>query len=221
PIPLRTPLVPQSRVSRGETPALTLDPERSSRYSRSGQDWGRTSHLARVSTAVRLYAAHVLRLVLLTVCAVLLCSACGGMRLAGADGVEAGPAPQISLRDQDGRLVDLAQQQGRIVLLTFLYTECRDICPLMASSLNAVLANLDAVKRKQVRVVAVSVDPRGDTFASARRYVREKNLLPEFHYLVGTRQGLQPVGGSDRHLPGPVSPGSIRHPGRIVLIDRN
>jgi protein SCO1/2 len=143
------------------------------------------------------------------------------MRLAGADGVHAGPAPQVSLRDQDGRLVDLAQQQGRVVLLTFLYTKCRDICPLMASSLNAVLANLDVVKRKQVRVVAVSVDPRGDTFASARRYVREKNLLPEFHYLVGTRQDLQPVWASYGILTDPVSLESIDHTGRIVLIDRN
>jgi len=44
-----------------------------------------------------------------------------------------------------------------------------------------------------VRVIAVSVDPRGDTFASVRRYAKEKNLLPQFRYLVGSKQDLAPV----------------------------
>jgi len=162
----------------------------------------------------------VLRLGLLAVCAVLLCSACGASRLAGADGVDPGPAPQISLRDEQGGLFDLRQQRGRVVLLTFLYTKCRDICPLMASSLNAVLENLAPEERRRVRAVAVSVDPRGDTFASARRYVKEKGLLPEFRYLVGTKQDLQPVWSSYGILTDPVSLESIDHTGRIVLIDQ-
>jgi len=166
------------------------------------------------------YAAHVLRLGLLTACVVLVCSACGGARLAGADGVDPGPAPQISLRDHQGRLFDLRRQRGRVVLVTFLYTKCRDICPLMASSLNAVLANLAPADRRQVRAVAVSVDPRGDTFASARRYVMEKHLLPEFRYLVGTKQDLQPVWSAYGVLIDPIGLESIDHTGRIVLIDR-
>jgi protein SCO1/2 len=161
----------------------------------------------------------VLRLGLLAVCAALLCSACGGSRLAGADAVGPGPAPQISLRDHEGRLFDLRQQRGRVVLLTFLYTKCRDICPLMASSLNAVLANLAPDERRQVRAVAVSVDPRGDTFASARRYVADKHLLPEFRYLVGTKQDLRPVWTAYGVLVDPVNLESIDHTGRILLID--
>jgi protein SCO1 len=65
----------------------------------------------------------------------------------------------------------------------------------------------------------VSVDPRGDTFASARRYVAEKHLLPEFRYLVGSRQDLQPVWSSYGVLTDPVNLESIDHTGRIVLID--
>jgi protein SCO1 len=163
----------------------------------------------------------VLRLGLLAVCAVLLCSACGGVRLEGDRGGDHGPAPQILLRDHEGRLFDLQQQRGRVVLVTFLYTKCRDICPLIASSLNAVLANLAPDDRRQVRAVAVSVDPRGDTFASARRYVNEKHLLPEFRYLVGTKQDLQPVWSSYGVLTDPVSVESIDHTGRIVLIGRD
>jgi cytochrome oxidase Cu insertion factor (SCO1/SenC/PrrC family) len=83
-----------------------------------------------------------------------------------------------------------------------------------------VLENLAPEERRQVRAVAVSVDPRGDTFASARRYVKEKALLPEFRYLVGTKQDLQPVWSSYGILTDPVSLESIDHTGRIVLIDQ-
>ncbi|MDX6475853.1 MAG: hypothetical protein QOH95_1364, partial [Gaiellaceae bacterium] len=148
-------------------------------------------------------------------------SACGGgSHLAGEKGVKHVPAPQISLRDQDGRLVDLQQQRGRVIVLTFLYTKCKDICPLIASSLNAVLTNLKEKEREQVRVVAVSVDPRGDTFASVRRYTKEKHLLPEFRYLVGSRQALESVWKAYDILIDPVSLESIDHSGRIIVIDR-
>jgi protein SCO1/2 len=162
----------------------------------------------------------VLRTTFLTVSLALLLSACGGSRLAGEKGVKSGPAPQISLRDQDGRLVDLARQRGRVIVLTFLYTHCKDICPLMASSLNAVLANLKEPDRERVRVVAVSVDPRGDTFASVRRYVKEKSLLPQFRYLVGSKQELEPVWSAYGILIDPVDLESIDHTGRIIVIDR-
>ena len=130
-----------------------------------------------------------------------------------------GLAPEISLRDQNGRLVDLRQERGRVVVLTFLYTHCRDICPLIASSLNAVLANLPQADRGRVRVVAVSVDPRGDTFASVRRYTKEKNLLPQFRYLVGSKQDLEPVWAAYNILIDPVNLESIDHTGRIIVID--
>jgi protein SCO1/2 len=162
----------------------------------------------------------VLRMSAMAVCLAVLLSACGGSPLAGAKGVKGGRAPQISLRDQDGRLVDLEQQRGRVVVLTFVYTHCKDICPLIASSLNAVLANLKQSEREHVRVVAVSVDPRGDTFASVRRYTRERHLLPEFRYVLGSKQDLQPVWSAYGVLIDPVNLESIDHTGRIIVIDR-
>ena len=154
-------------------------------------------------------------------CLVLCLSACGGgTTLAGEKGVKQGSAPEISLRDQDGRLVDLAQQRGRVIVLTFLYTRCRDICPLISARLNAVLVNLSDAERARTRVVAVSVDPRGDTFASVRRYAKAKHLLPQFRYLVGSRQELARVWQAYGILIDPISLDSIDHTGRIIVIDR-
>jgi protein SCO1/2 len=162
------------------------------------------------------------RLLLASTCLVLCVSACGGgSRLSGEAGVKHDIAPEISLRDQDGQLVDLAQQRGRVVVLTFLYTHCRDICPLIAGRLNAVLASLPVPERARARVVAVSVDPRGDTFASVRRYAAAKHLLPQFRYLVGSRQDLERVWRAYGILIDPVSLDSIDHTGRIIVIDRH
>jgi protein SCO1/2 len=116
----------------------------------------------------------------------------GGDQLAFAGGGLTVPrrSPPISLHDVTGRPVTLAAQRGRYVLVTFLYTHCPDVCPQIAQNLNAALRQLGP-KRSQVRVLAVSVDPRGDTRAAVRRYIRERGLLPEFVYLLGTPAQLR------------------------------
>jgi protein SCO1 len=100
--------------------------------------------------------------------------------------------PDFALHDQQGRLVRLASQRGKVVLVTFLYTHCPDLCPLTAQNLNGALKSL-GVKRRHVAVLAVSVDPQGDTQAAVGAFVRNHRLLPQFHYLTGTRRELQPI----------------------------
>jgi protein SCO1/2 len=77
--------------------------------------------------------------------------------------------------------------------VTFLYTHCPDVCPLIATNLNEALRRLSPAERAQVRVLAVSVDPAGDTPRAVRRFVSQHRLLPQFHYLTGARKQLVPV----------------------------
>lgn len=100
--------------------------------------------------------------------------------------------PDFALYDQQRHRVELYALHGKVVLLTFLYTHCLDVCPLTAARLNAALALLGPA-RSQVRVIAVSVDPKGDTPASVRTFVRSHRLRPEFRYLTGTRRLLAPI----------------------------
>lgn len=130
------------------------------------------------------------------------------------------PAQDFALRDQDGRLIRLSAQRGRIVLLAFLYTHCTDVCPLIASMLDGAVRSLgpDAA---HVRVLAVSVDPRGDTPKHVRTFMRERRLGPEFHYLLGTRAQLAPVWQDYNVLVEGRPADKVVHSAPVFLLDRS
>jgi protein SCO1/2 len=129
------------------------------------------------------------------------------------------PAPDFALHDENGKPVRLSQQKGRYVLVTFLYTHCPDVCPLIASSLNSALAAIGPA-RKDVRVLAVSVDPKGDTPAAARAYRKRMHLVPQFQYLIGTRPQLKRVWRAYDVVAVDSSPDRVDHVAYTLLLDR-
>jgi protein SCO1/2 len=128
--------------------------------------------------------------------------------------------PNFALHDQDGRRVSMQAERGKLVLLTFLYTECKDVCPLTAGNLNQAVRRLGA-DGKNVRVLAVSVDPVGDTPKAVRKFVREHRLLPQFRYLMGTARQLQPVWSAYNVKSIRRKAGDIDHTLYTLLIDRH
>ena len=112
----------------------------------------------------------------------------------GLQGTDLGsvPAPAFSLHDQFGKLVTLAQFAGKPVVLTFMYTHCPDVCPIMAERLHSVMVGL-GVDAQRVAVVAISVDPRGDTVAAALNFSQVHHMTNYWHFLVGTQDELAPV----------------------------
>jgi protein SCO1/2 len=94
-------------------------------------------------------------------------------------------APPIQLRNYLGRPVTLSQYRGKAVLVTFLYTNCPDVCPLIASNLRVAL-NLLGARASKVQVIAVSVDPRGDTPAAVARFLHRHEMVDRMQYLIGS-----------------------------------
>jgi protein SCO1 len=107
-------------------------------------------------------------------------------------GAEASPpkqAPPLRLNDSLGRPVDLARYRGKAVLLTFIYTHCPDVCPLIVSHLKTAQAQLGPTARG-LQIVAVSTDPRGDTPQTVAAFLKAHGMSDRMQYLIGSRQEL-------------------------------
>jgi protein SCO1/2 len=100
--------------------------------------------------------------------------------------------PQFSLRDSTGKLVRLSQFRGKAVLLTFIYDHCPDTCPLIVADLHNAFLKLGSAAKK-LQIIAVSVDPKGDTPATVKAFLAAHEMTGRMEYLIGSFKELAPV----------------------------
>ena len=111
----------------------------------------------------------------------------------GFDGTLALPArqaPAIDLRNYLGRRVTLAGYRGKAVLVTFLYANCPDVCPLIASNLRVAQNLMSHAAAAKTAMIAVSVDPRGDTPKAVAAFLARHEMTGRMQYLVGSEKEL-------------------------------
>src|SRR5882672_1118311 len=97
--------------------------------------------------------------------------------------------PQIKLVRADGKNVWLADEinDGRPVVMDFIYTTCTSICPISSQTLADLQKKLGAAS-KGVHLVSISIDPENDTPARLREYAKKFNAGSEWQYYTGTIQ---------------------------------
>lgn len=129
------------------------------------------------------------------------------------------PEAPLSLRNYDGERVDIASYRGKVVLVTFIYTHCPDVCPLITANLHTVLEQLGA-QAARVQVIAVSVDSRGDTPKTVASFLAAHRMTGRMKYLIGSTGELARVWkawgiGSERDA---QHPGLVEHSGLVYGI---
>lgn len=152
---------------------------------------------------------------------VLLLAACGGSKPQQFAGTPVDPpvaAPNFTLEDQSGKPVSPAAQRGRWLVVTFLYTHCPDVCPLIAAQLDRAIATPTG-RKAQLRVIAVSVDPVRDTLPAVRRYAVTHRLAPTFHWGIGSRARLERVWHAYHVAAQPGPRGTVTHSTFEILVD--
>lgn len=92
----------------------------------------------------------------------------------------------FTLTDGEGKPFALSSLKGKVVVLSFGYTHCPDICPTELLTYNDTLKQLGD-EAKNVAVVFVSVDPDRDTPELMKQYVKQFN--PAFIGLTDTQGG--------------------------------
>jgi protein SCO1/2 len=97
--------------------------------------------------------------------------------------------PEITLVRSDGARVSFAKEvnDGRPVLLDFIYTTCTTICPVMSQTFAEVQKRLgtDAAK---VKMVSVSIDPEEDTPARLTEYAKHYQAGSQWTFYTGSAE---------------------------------
>jgi protein SCO1/2 len=91
----------------------------------------------------------------------------------------------FALRDEGGRIVRSSAVRERVVVLTFLDSQCTESCPIVASQIGRAFDLLSVAERRRVFAVAISTDPKEDTSQSVRAFLRRNRALGTLHYLGG------------------------------------
>lgn len=95
--------------------------------------------------------------------------------------------PDIRVIRQDGQEVSFLGEvnDGRPVLLNFIFTSCNAICPLMTQSFVRVQGRLGDQARR-VHMVSVSIDPESDTPDKLAGYAKKYQAGPQWSFYTGT-----------------------------------
>jgi protein SCO1 len=130
------------------------------------------------------------------------------------------PAPPLALRNYLGQPVNIASYRGKAVLVTFLYTNCPDVCPLITSNLRVAQNLMGPALASKAQIIAVSVDPRGDTPKAVAAFLARHGMTGRMQYLIGSAAQLARVWqawgvGSERDA---QQPQFINHSGLIYGI---
>lgn len=121
-----------------------------------------------------------------------------------ADGVlgAGDKVPDFTLTSHQGKPVSFKSLQGKVVLMTFLFTRCPDPtkCPMTASKLSQlrVLADkLGPEGRDKVEIVAITLDPKKDTPEVLRNYASRFQGSPSgYLFLTGEPTAIARVAGA-------------------------
>ena len=100
------------------------------------------------------------------------------------------PPPEFRLRDESGTWRTAASARGEVLVVTFIYTRCRDLCPRQAAEIKEAVVGAGG----GVQVYAITVDPERDTPESARAWLKRMGVAGgPVHILLGSRRELEPV----------------------------
>ncbi len=96
----------------------------------------------------------------------------------------------FTLTDQEGKTRSDGDFRGKIMLVSFGFTRCPDICPVTIATLSKTMEQLQA-KASEVAPLFISVDPQRDTPAVIKDYLA--NFDARIVGLTGTELQIKQV----------------------------
>ena len=95
--------------------------------------------------------------------------------------------PQITLVRDDNQAVSLPDEMndGRPVILNFIYTACTAVCPVTSRTFEQLQDKLGN-DRDKVHMISITIDPEQDTPARLAAYAHKYDAKPQWRFYTGT-----------------------------------
>jgi cytochrome oxidase Cu insertion factor (SCO1/SenC/PrrC family) len=111
------------------------------------------------------------------------------------------------LNTQDARPVRFYSDalRGKVIVVNFVFTQCRGACPLITAKLVQVKNELGEAFGRDVRFVSISIDPENDSPEELASFARKLDAVhPEWLFLTGDKahvgQVVKKLGASTEDL---------------------
>ena len=128
-------------------------------------------------------------------------------------------APDFTLTDQFAHPVTLSALRGHEVVLAFIDSECKTLCPLTSTIMYTAKAELPASASKQVQLIAVNANPNATSIAAVQSWSINHGMLHQWEFLTGTAKQLQSIYNSFKIYVKVNPDKSIAHDPIIFIID--
>jgi protein SCO1 len=129
--------------------------------------------------------------------------------------------PEFTLVDQNGKSFRFSNARGKIVLATFIFTTCPDVCPLLTAKFAAIQRTLRERKIDDYLLLSITTDPARDTTAALKSYGEQfKADFNHWLFLTGSDKDLAKVWQEFGVTVRKTTDGQIQHTALTTLIDR-
>ncbi len=125
--------------------------------------------------------------------------------------------PDVELVNQDGAAVRVRSLllSGKPVVVSFIFTTCTTVCPMISTILARVQDRLGDRAGREVSLVSISVDPGRDTPARLKAYATRHHSGPGWTWLTGGRGAVEQV----LRGMGAYTPNFADHPPMVLVGD--
>jgi protein SCO1 len=89
--------------------------------------------------------------------------------------------------NQDGKPLKFYDDliKGKIVIISFIYTSCTDICPLTTARMAQIEDKLGDIVGKDIFIISMTVDPETDTPKKLKAYSKAFDTGPGWTFVTG------------------------------------
>jgi protein SCO1 len=128
-----------------------------------------------------------------------------------------GYIPNVPVTAQDGRSLLFHDDvlKGKISIISFIYTSCPDICPVVTARLSQLEDKLGDAVGRDYFFVSISIDPENDTPAKLNNYAKAFSAGPGWLFLTGKKSDIDLI----RHRLGERSRALNQHRNEVLLFN--